>query len=30
MALLSIFVALGPDSDLARRYRRSLAAIVNR
>lgn len=29
-AMLTIFEALGPDSDLARRYRRSLAAIVNR
>ena len=29
-AMLTIFEALGPDSDLARRYRRLLAAIVNR
>ena len=29
-AMLTIFEALGSDSDLARRYRRSLAAIVNR
>ena len=29
-AMLTIFEALGPDSDLARRYRRSLAAVVNR
>ncbi|CAG0955031.1 Chaperedoxin [Burkholderiales bacterium] len=29
-AMLTIFDALGPDSDLARRYRRALAAIVNR
>lgn len=29
-AMLTIFDALGSDSDLARRYRRSLAAIVNR
>ena len=29
-AMLTIFEALGADSDLARRYRRSLAAIVNR
>ena len=29
-AMLTIFEALGADSDLARRYRRSLAAVVNR
>jgi putative thioredoxin len=29
-AMLTIFEALGPDSDLARQYRRSLAAAVNR
>ena len=29
-AMLTIFEALGSDSDLARRYRRSLAAVVNR
>ncbi|MBN8481993.1 MAG: tetratricopeptide repeat protein, partial [Xanthomonadales bacterium] len=29
-AMLTIFEALGPESDLARQYRRSLAAAVNR
>ena len=28
--MLTIFDALGPDSDLARRFRRELAAALNR
>ena len=29
-AMLTVFEELGPDSDLARQYRRLLAAAVNR
>jgi putative thioredoxin len=29
-AMLTVFEALGPDNDLARRYRRELAAAINR